>query len=46
MYRDLKDFSQMASLIAEAGLMLRQNGTPDSASYVYERAAKYIIISP
>ncbi|VDP71482.1 unnamed protein product [Schistosoma curassoni] len=40
MYRDLKDFSQMASLIAEAGLMLRQNGTPDSASYVYERAAK------
>nr|CAH8863138.1 unnamed protein product [Trichobilharzia regenti] len=40
MYRDLKDFSQMASLIAEAGLLLRRNGTPDSASYVYERAAK------
>ncbi|KAK4468614.1 hypothetical protein MN116_007804 [Schistosoma mekongi] len=40
MYRDLKDYSQMATLIAEAGLMLRQNGTPDSASYVYERAAK------
>ncbi|CAL8070606.1 unnamed protein product [Calicophoron daubneyi] len=39
-YKDLKEFQKMADLVTKAGRLLRENGTPDTASYVYEKAAK------
>lgn len=40
MYRELKNYEKVVRLIMEAGRLLQENGTPDSASYVYEKAAK------
>lgn len=39
-YKDMKDFNKMAELVGKGGELLRRTGTPDSASYLYERAAK------
>ncbi|KAF7257462.1 hypothetical protein EG68_04245 [Paragonimus skrjabini miyazakii] len=39
-YKDLQQYEQMADLITKAGDLLRKAGSPDSAGYVYERAAK------
>ncbi|KAF8562438.1 hypothetical protein P879_11736 [Paragonimus westermani] len=39
-YKDLQQYEQMANLITKAGDLLRKAGSPDSAAYVYERAAK------
>lgn len=39
-YRDLKQYDQMAELVAHSGELMRKCGAPDSAAYLYERAAK------
>ncbi|VDP74232.1 unnamed protein product [Echinostoma caproni] len=41
-YKDLKEFNKMAELVSTGGELLRKTGAPDSASYLYERAAKAI----
>ncbi|VEL29493.1 unnamed protein product [Protopolystoma xenopodis] len=40
MHRDAKEFHKMADLVYEAGKLLRESGSPDSATLVYEKASK------
>ena len=40
MFRDLKDYDQVADVSEKACLLYQENGTPDTAAIALERAAK------
>ena len=39
-FRDLKDYDQVADVSEKACLLYQENGTPDTAAIALERAAK------